>query len=121
MGTADTKAPRNRTRTLLAALGPLRILLVIAAVVWMLAVPDPGTRAVFHGVGAITTVVVPAIAPILLMVVLLDLTMSTVFMVDKRGRERTRYRNIALLHAVLAAGMVIAWYPFFRSIMGGSG
>jgi uncharacterized membrane protein len=112
----ETATRRNPLLDFLAALGPLRIALVIAALALIAAAPDPGTRAVFHGFGVITTVIVPATAPILFMVLLLDALMSAVFMQDKQGAERARYRHIAFLNLALAAALVIAWYPFFRSI-----
>jgi hypothetical protein len=98
-------------------LGVMRWFLFAASLALILAVPAPGTRAVLHGPAVFPTVIVPALAPILFMVVLLDALMSAVFMADKTGEERTRMKLSLVLHLLLAGLMVIAWYPYFRALV----
>lgn len=111
------RAPAGPARTFARGLGVLRWLLIAGAAVFILAAPGPGTRAVREGWAVIPTLVLPAVAPILFMVLLLDALMSSVFAFDRRGAERVRYRRMALLQLALAVALVIAWYPFFRSIL----
>jgi hypothetical protein len=65
----------------------------------------------------IATLIVPTLVPIVFMVLLLDIMMSTVFMVDKRGVERARLKYIVFLELLLTATLVVVWYPYFRAIM----
>jgi len=83
----------------------------------LFAAPSPGTRPDYHGWGMIPTLIAPTLAPIVFMVLLLDAMMSAVFMVDKRGTERARLKFIVFLHLLLAATLMIVWYPYFRAIM----
>jgi dipeptide/tripeptide permease len=100
-------------------LGPMRWFLLASALVLIVFVPGPGTRAVLHGPAVIPTVIIPALAPIVLMVVLLDALMSAVFMADKHGEERARMKLALTLNLVSAGLLVAAWYPYFRAIASG--
>ena len=115
--------PKNDTTlqrgllSVLARLGALRIMLVVLALVLLFAVPAPGTRPEYHGWGMIPTLIVPTLVPIMFMVLLLDVMMSAVFMVDKRGAERVRLKYIVFLELLIAATLMVVWYPYFRAIM----
>jgi hypothetical protein len=103
----------------LGKLGPMRWFLLASALVLIVTVPAPGTRAVMHGPAALTTMVIPALAPIVLMVLLLDALMSAVFMVDKRGEARAVMKLALILNLVFAGLLIAAWFPYFRAIAGG--
>jgi hypothetical protein len=103
----------------LKKLGPMRWFLLASVLVLIVTVPAPGTRAVMHGPATLTTVVIPALAPIVLMVVLLDALMSAVFMIDKQGEERARMKLALTLNLVSAGLLIAAWYPYFRAIAAG--
>lgn len=100
-------------------LGPMRWFLLAGALALIVAVPAPGTRAVLHGPAAVTTLIIPALAPIMLMVVFLDALMSAVFMIDKRGEERARLKLALVLNLASAGLMIAAWFPYFRAIANG--
>ena len=110
-------APHRGLLPLLARLGALRIMLVILTLALVFAAPAPGTRPEYHGWGMIPTLIVPTLAPIVFMVLLLDVMMSAVFMVDKRGAERARLKYIVFLQLLLAGTLMVVWYPYFRAIM----
>lgn len=110
----------NRWLDRLKKLGPMRWLVMLSALALIVFVPAPGTRAVLHGPAVIPTVVVPALAPIVLMVVFLDALMSAVFMIDKTGEERVRMKLSLGLHLFLAFLIILVWFPYFRAIAGGS-
>ncbi|HYA38133.1 MAG TPA: hypothetical protein VEI74_07705 [Candidatus Methylomirabilis sp.] len=108
----------HRARLLvLTRLGTLRLMLALTALVMLFGAPAPGTRPDYHGWGMIPTLIVPTLAPIVFMVLLLDAMMSAVFMVDKRGAARARLKYIVFLHLLLAATLMVVWYPYFRAIM----
>jgi len=117
MGRNNDTAPQRGLLPFLAHLGALRIMLVVLALVLLFASPARGTRPDFHGWGMVPTLILPTLMPIVFMVLLLDVMMSAVFMVDKRGAERTRLRYIVFLELLLALTLMVVWYPYFRAIM----
>lgn len=117
MSRKNATAPQRALLNTLTHLGTLRVMLVLAALALLFSAPSPGTRPVYHGWGMIATLIVPTLVPIVFMVLLLDIMMSTVFMVDKRGAERLRLKHIVFLQLLLAATLMVVWYPYFRAIM----
>jgi hypothetical protein len=95
----------------------LRSALALTAIAFLFLAPDPGTRAVYHGMGVLATVVMPALAPIVLAVLMLDTMMSLVFASDRRGVARRHLQLTAALEAALVLGLAIAWFPFFRALL----
>ena len=84
------------TRPLLshaASLGGLRLLLFVLAVSAALAAPDPGARTVIAWPLVVPTLIAPAIAPIIFVIVLLDLVMVKV-------RPGARSRFTPRVHAM---------------------
>jgi len=100
-----------------AQLGLMRQVLACMALALIVFVPAPGTPPVYQGLGMIPTVLVPVLAPILIMVLMLEVLMAGVFMVDKRGAARARYRGILLLNLALAVALVLFWIPYFRALV----
>lgn len=115
--------PRNKikqqtpTANILMQFGPMRVVLACAALALIVLVPTPGTSPVYSGWALITTIVVPVLAPNIFMVLMLDVLMSSVFMIDKKGAERARYRRIQLTNLALAAGMVVFWVPYYKALI----
>lgn len=96
-------------------IGPLRAILAavaISMIVFSFFTGDP----VRQGWAIVPTLVIPAIVPIVFFVLLLDILMSGVFMVDKTGQERSRFKFIALMDAVFVVLIVTLWLPYFRSL-----
>ncbi len=58
------------------------------------------------------SVVAPAFYVIMLFVLPLDITMSSVFMSDKQGEERARFRFIIRTEVAFFVVMLLAWLPF---------
>jgi hypothetical protein len=100
----------------LAQFGLMRLVLACMALALIFFVPAPGTPPVYQGLGLIPTVLVPVLAPILFMVLMLDVLMASVFMIDKKGAARARYRMIQLLNLALAVALVLFWIPYFRGL-----
>ena len=101
---------------LIKRIGVLRFLLVILAATVILASQFTGDEAAYSGWAMIPTLIVPAVAPIVFFVLLLDMMMAAVFMVDKQGDERKRFKFIVNLDLLLVVGMLVAWVPYFISI-----
>ena len=60
----------------------------------------------------VPTVLVPALVPMVFMVLLLDAIMGAVLLAS-RPRERRRYRAVIVIDLALAAVLVLWWWPFF--------
>ncbi len=117
MSRKNATAPQRGLLAVPARLGALRVTLLLTILALLFAAPAPGTRPDYHGWGMIPTLILPTLTPIMFMVLLLDVMMSAVFMVDKRGAERARLKYIVLLELLLAVTLMVVWYPYFRAIM----
>ncbi|MGH9879722.1 MAG: hypothetical protein ACRD5H_19000, partial [Nitrososphaerales archaeon] len=60
----------------------------------------------------------PALMAIIALVLPLDIMMSLVFMTDREGAERDRFRRIIRMEALLLVGLLLAWAPVIVSILG---
>ena len=136
---APPRAPRLRERVL--DLGALRIALLAAVAVLVVTSfftspypfagdeldaalaamaaggpsPAPGLAS---SLGIVwTTLVAPPLAVMMVFVVPLDMLMSRIYMTDKRGAERARYRRILVAEAAALAVLVAAWVPFFLGLL----
>lgn len=114
-------ATRPARAGLLRELGPLRIGLILLALIVMLLSPKPGTPAVYSGWAMIPTLMAPVLAPILLQVLLLDALMSRVWMSAHTGAARERYRRILWVNLGVAALTTLWWLPYFIAIARGKG
>ncbi len=104
-------------RTLLE-IGPLRLLLLGFALVIMILAPDGQVQEVRAGWGLVTTVLVPALAPMVVMGLLLDALMNRVWMAGASEAARPRHRRILWLNLLASGAVLIALYPFLRSLAG---
>ena len=104
--------------TWLRELGMLRVALAAMALALIVFATRPGTAPVFEGSALLPTVLMPVLAPMVLMVLMLDALMARVFMFEKAGAERARYRRIVSVDLVLSVALVLVWLPYFRSIAG---
>ncbi len=109
--------PKAPAANLLMQFGPMRAVLACTALALIVLVPAPGTAPVYSGWAMVPTIIVPVLAPNIFMVVMLDVLMSSIFMIDKKGAARVRYRRIQLTELALAAGMVVFWVPYFKALI----
>ena len=124
------RAPGLRERA--AELGALRVALLAAVAVLVASAPfaanHPGAFDVsvalagddgpFPAFGAIwLTLVAPPLAVMIAFVVPLDMLMSRIYMADKHGAERGRYRRILAAEALAFLLLVAAWTPFFVALL----
>ena len=63
------------------------------------------------------TLIAPPLAVMMAFVVPLDMLMSRIYMTDKQGAERARYRRILAAEALALALLVGLWTPFFASLL----
>lgn len=111
-----TAKVRGQSANLLQQMGVLRVVLVGAAILDILAAPNPGTPVAYSGWALVTTLIVPVLAPILLQVLLLDALMAKILMSSNQGGERARFRRIMIVDLVIAAVLVLGWTPYFLAL-----
>lgn len=107
-------------KTVMGNLGALRTLLVVTAVL-------ASAGAFFTGGGhydpmswaIVPRAVVPVFAVSLLFLLPLDMLMTRVFMSDKQGEARDRYRRVLAIEAGALALLVACWTPFLVSLFAG--
>lgn len=102
--------------TLLHHLGFLRISLLLLGIFDTLIAPEPGTYAIKHGFEALPTLVAPAAAPIIMMVILFDALMSKIRASDAAGEESKKFRLIMWTELAVVAFMIFGWMPYFMAI-----
>lgn len=115
---AETGAPTRGLSTWLRELGTLRVALAAMALPLIVFATRPGTAPVFEGIALFPTVLMPVLAPMVVMVLMLDALMARVFMFEKEGTERARYRRIVTVELVLSTVLILVWLPYFRAITG---
>ena len=102
--------------TLLKSLGFLRLALIVLAIINILLRPSPGASVARAGLEIIPTLIAPAVAPILLMVILFDALMSKIRASDTQGEEQIKFTRIMLVELATAIILVIAWFPYFIAL-----
>lgn len=98
-------------------IGVLRVLLSLGVLIIMAAAPFADAPIEYSGWAMFPTLIAPALVPILFFVYLLEMTMARVFMSDKDGEERARYKFILWVDLIMLLGLVIFWLPFFIRLL----
>lgn len=94
--------------------GALRISLITIAIVLAVLAPEPGTAAARSGWEMIPTLIAPAMAPLVFMVLMFDFMMSRVRMTDELVRKK--FRIISYVELATAFILLLIWLPFFLAI-----
>ncbi|MDW3095690.1 MAG: hypothetical protein R8G33_08460 [Gammaproteobacteria bacterium] len=102
--------------TIFQSLGFLRISLLALGLINALLSPKPGTAISHTGFEVIPTLVAPASAPIIIMVILFDALMSKIRASDSTGEESKKFKTIMWTELGVVAFMVMAWLPYYLAI-----
>ena len=106
------------TGTIWKEFGPLRLALLGAAALCALFATAPGSRLSLEGWNLITTLVLPALAPLLLFGLLLEILMSSIQMGQAQDAERKRWQWILGVEILFVAALIFSWMPFFQAVLG---
>lgn len=101
---------------MLKELGVLRLTLLATVAILIILVPAPGTEAARSGWEMIPTLVVPAMTPIVFMLLLFDFMMCRIRMSDNDENIRRKFRIIGYIELAAAVLLLIVWLPFFLAI-----
>mgnify|MGYP006451185629 FL=1 len=104
-------------KRLLADLGTLRCLLMLAVLLSISAAPFADGTERLRGLMIVPTVLGPTVMMILMFVLPLDMVMSRVFMLDSPPERRARLKRVILTELVAFAALLGAWLPFIRSVL----
>lgn len=115
MATNSQQMESSLTR-FIKQLGAMRIVLALLTVAVIVLAPKAGTRAIAEGWAIVPTLLVPVFAPLIFMLLMLDALMAGIFMAEKSGPERARYRNIMRFNLVLGVLLVLYWLPYFLAL-----
>ena len=109
----------NKLVTYLIGLGPLRIMLGSAAITMMVMRPASGAEAIYEGWAVYPTLLFPALAPIVFMVLMLDALMSRVLLNDKQGSEKARLQRAMWTDLGIGGLSLVVWYSYFSQLLSG--
>lgn len=101
----------------LLGLGPLRLMLTSAVIAMMIFRPAVGTEAVYEGWEVFPTLLFPALAPILFMVLLLDALMSRVLLTARTGPDKERLYRAVWTDLAVAGLSLATWYSYFSHLL----
>ena len=99
------------------ALGGLRLLLFALAAGVVVVAPEPEMRTVITWPLIVPTLIAPAVAPLVFVVVLLDLMMAKIMssgVADKS--QQVRARRVMFIDVIVAGILAYAYLPFFLAL-----
>lgn len=101
---------------LIKQLKPMRVLLIGCALLTIVLRPEPGSEVVYEGTQMFTTLLIPVVAPIFFMLLLLDTLMSTIWLTQTEGDEKSRYRNNIIINLTVVGLLLYFWLPFIAAL-----
>ena len=102
--------------TMFHSLGFLRISLLALGIINSFLSPKAGTPISLECLAVIPTLVAPAAAPIIIMVILFDALMSKIRASDASGEESKKFKSIMWTELAVVAFMIIVWLPYYLAI-----
>jgi hypothetical protein len=97
--------------------GFLRGALFVVTVILIGIGPFSDGQVVLDSWRLLPSVVAPSLMLILIFVLPLDMTMARIFMSGAATSSRLRLRRIIFVEGALFIALVLAWIPFFRSVL----
>lgn len=97
-------------------LGALRIALLVLGLVALAMRPSAGGPPVYEGWAMVTSLLIPALVPLVFLGLLLDMLMAWVMSIDLQPAQRARQRSVLWADLAVAAGLGLAWLPFYLAL-----
>ena len=97
--------------------GFLRLGLLTMAIAVALSAPEPHARTVLEWPLIVPTLIAPAVTPIVLVVLLLDLMMVKIMASGSPDEsEKRRFRRIMAVNFIVVLLIIWQWLPFFLTL-----
>lgn len=106
----------NKIKNLLVQMKPLRVMLVILGLLVAIFAVAAGTKANYEGIQVLQTLILPALTPLVFLVLLLDALMNRVWLIDAKGEDISRFRNIMRIDLIVSTLILLRWIPYFIEI-----
>ena len=103
--------------SILTKLRPMRVVLLSLAILSLIFKAKIGTPVSYDGWPMIETVFIPVMSPLIVMVLLLDSLIATIWFTQTTGNEKNRYRLILGCNLIMVIIMLSIWIPFFIAIL----
>ncbi len=107
--------------SLFRKIGPLRVMHALFLLVLVLSAPFAGGESARSGWAMWPTLIAPALVPIFVFVLPLDMTMTAIGRACAEGAERARLTTVLTFDVVLLTVLVGAWMPFFLKLFAATG
>ena len=98
---------------MLKKMGTLRVMLAALALLIAMGMPWANVSLSPEGWGLLRSAVLPAAAPMVFMLVMLDLLMCQVLKIDAVPERRRDLNRISLIHVLLGLTLLASWVPVF--------
>ncbi len=93
---------------------PLRVILLLVGVLMIVFRTPPGTEVEIAGFAIITTLLIPVLVVMILMIFLLDTLMAKVMQEEKQ--DISRYQYAIKLNLTMVFIITVEWIPYFDAI-----
>lgn len=103
-------------KSVLIDLRPMRVVLYLVVLISMIFKPEPGAEVIYEGLPMVSTLLIPVLAPILLMLVWLDSLIAKLWSTQTEGKEQSRYKMILRTDLILSIVFIIVWIPYFAAL-----
>jgi len=103
--------------SVLKKIRPMRVALVSMAILSLIFQAKTGTEVSYEGWAMIETVFIPVMAPLIIMVLMLDTLIATIWLTQTTGEEKSRYKLILAVNLITIITMFSLWIPYFIRIL----
>lgn len=97
-------------------LRPMRVILILSVLISIIFKPLPGAEIVYEGWPVFSTLLLPVLSPILLMLLWLDSLIAKLWSTQTEGKEQKRYKMILWINLSLSIIFILVWWPYFRAL-----
>ena len=104
-------------KSVLHDLRPMRVFLILAVLISIIFKPAPGTEIIYEGWPVFSTLLLPVLSPIFLMLLWLDSLIAKLWSTQTEGDEQKRYKMILRINLSLSIIFIIVWYPYFKALV----
>ncbi len=113
MAESEPSSKEPRSPGLLYRLRPLRVALILAALITILLRPEAGAELSYQGWAMVRTLLMPVLAPLFFMLLMLDALMTRVWLSGAGEEERLRLRLVVRADLLTGLLLLLVWLPFF--------